>query len=131
VGKRSERRPDVEPAQPAFPSGDVAVVFGKDVNGVHILRRRDENSPVEAGLLQPLVEGRPISGELVTMKRRDDLPFLFDGKSELPGPETATETATETRSSHGGPSQVATESYRKGWDAIWGGRAKAPRRDLN
>jgi hypothetical protein len=122
VGKRSERRPDVEPAQPALPSGDVALVFGKDVNGVHILRRRDENSPVEAGLLQPLVEGRPISGELISMKRREDLPFLFDVKSELP--------ETETRSSHG-PSQVATESYRKGWDAIWGGRSKAPRRDLN
>ena len=101
-------------------------MFGKDVDGVHILRRRGENSPVEAGLLQPLVEGRPISGELITMKRREDVPFLFDVKSELPGPEAA----TETRSSHG-PSQVATESYRKGWDAIWGGRAKAPRRDLN
>jgi len=127
VGKRSERRPDVESAQPAtLPSGDVALVFGKDVDGVHILRRRDENSPVEAGLLQPLVEGRPISGELITMKRREDMPFLFDVKSELPGPETD----AETRSSHG-PSQVATESYRKGWDAIWGGRARAPRRDLN
>ena len=97
------------------------------MDGVHILRRRDENSPVEAGLLQPLVEGRPISGELISMKRREDMPFLFDVKSELPGPET---TDDETRSSHG-PSQVATESYRKGWDAIWGGRAKAPRRDLN
>ena len=62
------------------------------------------------------------------MQRREDMPFLFDVKSELPGPETATETATETRSSHG-PSQVATESYRKGWDAIWGARAKTPRRD--
>ena len=79
-----------------FPSGDVALVFGKNVDGVHILRRRDENSPVEAGLLQPLVEGRPITGELVSMRRRDDMPFLFDVKSELPGPEAATETATET-----------------------------------
>jgi hypothetical protein len=125
VGKRSERRPDAEaarPAQPVLPSGDVALVFGKDADGVHIIRRRDENSPIEAGLLQPLVEGRPISGELISMKRRDDLPFLYDVKSELPGPET--------RDSHG-PSQVATDSYRKGWDAIWGGRAKASGRDLN
>jgi hypothetical protein len=130
VGKRSERRPDVEPAQPVLPSGDVALVFGKDVNGVHILRRRDENSPLETGLLQPLVEGRPISGELISMKRREDMPFLFDVKSELPGAGTDTETDTKARSSHG-PSQVATESYRKGWDAIWGGRAKTHRRDLN
>jgi hypothetical protein len=126
VGKRSERRPDVEPAQPVIPSGDVALVFGKNADGVHILRRRDENSPVEAGLLQPLVEGRPISGELISMKQRADLPFLYDVKSELPGREAP----SETRSSHG-PSQVATDSYRKGWDAIWGGRDKASRRDLN
>lgn len=97
-------------------------MFGKNADGVHILRRRDENSPIETGLLQPLVEGRPISGELISMKRREDLPFLFDVKSELPAPETRTGS---------GPSQVATDSYRKGWDAIWGGRDKAPRRDLN
>ena len=27
---------------------------------------------------------------------------------------------TERRATSAGPSQVATESYRKGWDAIWG-----------
>ena len=129
MGKRSEKSPDAAPAgpaQPALPSGDVAVVFGKNADGVHILRRRDENSPVEAGLLQPLVEGRPITGELISMKRRGDLPFLYDVKSDLsaPAPEPS------ARSSHG-PSQVATDSYRKGWDAIWGGRDKAARRDLN
>ena len=98
-------------------------MFGKNADGVHILRRRDENSPIEAGLLQPLVEGRPISGELISMKRREDMPFLYDVKSELPSSETP-------RATHG-PSQVATDSYRKGWDAIWGGRGKAARRDLN
>jgi hypothetical protein len=106
-----------------MPSGDVALVFGKDADGVHILRRRDENAPIEAGLLQPLVEGKPIAGELISMKRRADMPFLFDVKSELPPPER---TAT-------GPSKVATDSYRKGWDAIWGdrGKSKAARGDLN
>ncbi|HXT99754.1 MAG TPA: hypothetical protein VN903_02090 [Polyangia bacterium] len=124
MGKRSESRPDADKAQPTFPSGDVALVFGKNADGVHILRRRDENSPVEAGLLQPLVEGRPISGELISMKRREDMPFLYDVKSELPSQERERTTS--------GPSQVATDSYRKGWDAIWGGRnSKAPRRDLN
>lgn len=98
-------------------------MFGKNVDGVHILRRRDENSPVEAGLLQPLVEGRPITGELISMKRREDLPFLYDVKSELGAPESR---------SGNGPSKVSTDSYRKGWDAIWGGRSsKPPRRDLN
>jgi len=123
VGKRSDSRRDPDEAQQALPSGDVALVFGKNADGVHILRRRDENSPVEAGLLQPLVEGRPISGELVSMKRREDMPFLYDVKSELPESEAP-------RATHG-PSQVATDSYRKGWDAIWGGRSKTVRRDLN
>jgi hypothetical protein len=121
VGKRSESHPGRAPQVP--PAGDIALVFGKNEDGVHILRRRDEHAPIEAGLLQPLVEGKPITGELVSMKQREDVPFLYDVKSELPAPETRTTP---------GPSQVATESYRKGWDAVFGGRSKAPsRRDVN
>jgi hypothetical protein len=120
VGKKSEDKPE-----PTRPAGDVAFVMGKNADGVHILRRRDENAPIEAGLLQPLVEGKPITGELISMRRREDVPFLFDVKSEIPAPEPR---------STGRPSQVATDSYRKGWDAIWGRRgASAPRssRDVN
>ena len=122
MGKRSDNR--LGKAQPTPPAGDIALVWGKNEDGVHILRRRDENAPVEAGLLQPLVEGRPITGELISMRQREDMPFLFDVKSELPAPEPRTAP---------GPSQVATESYRKGWDAIWGGRERSsrPRRDVN
>jgi hypothetical protein len=116
VGKKSEAS---RPGQ--VPPGDIAMVFGKNEQGVHILRRRDENAPVEAGLLQPLVEGRPITGELISMKPREDAPFLYDVKSELPA---------EAREGTG-PSQVATDSYRKGWDAIWGGRGGSPSRDVN
>ena len=116
MGKRSDNRlgKAQPPPPPAPPAGDIALVWGKNADGVHILRRRDENAPVEAGLLQPLVEGRPITGELISMRQREDMPFLFDVKSELPAPEPRTAP---------GPSQVATESYRKGWDAIWGGRS--------
>ena len=49
------------------------------------------------------------------MHRRPDLPHVFDVKTELASPNAATPRATTA-----GPSQVATESYRKGWDAIWG-----------
>ena len=72
MGKKSDAKPEPTP-----PAGDVAFVWGKNADGVHILRRRDENAPVEAGLLQPLVEGRPITGELITMRRREDMPFLL------------------------------------------------------
>ena len=123
MGKKSDSaKPDRLP-----PPGDIAMVFGKNEQGVHILRRRDENAPLETGLLQPLVEGRPITGELISMRQREDLPFLYDVKSELPA---AAAEAREGRSA--GPSQVATDSYRKGWDAIWGGRgASSSSRDVN
>jgi len=118
VGKKSEDKPE-----PTRPVGDVAFVWGKNEDGVHILRRRDENAPVEAGLLQPLVEGKPITGELISMKQRPDMPFLYDVKSEMPAP-------TEQQPSTGRPAKVATDQYRKGWDAIWG-RNRPSSRSVN
>jgi hypothetical protein len=105
--------------------GDVAVVWGRNENGIYILRRRAEQGQVEAGLLQPLVEGRPINGEVISMRRRNDMPFLFDVKTEVAAPEQA-ESAdqAEPNATGHGPSQVATESYRKGWDAIWGSSSR-------
>jgi hypothetical protein len=98
----------------------VAVVCGRDEEGVHILRRRSEDGPIEAGVAQPLVEGRPIAGEVISLRRRDDLPFVFDVKTELEGPG-----ADGPPAAGDGPAQVATDSYRRGWDAIWGRRGAA------
>ena len=102
------------------PFQDVAAVFGKDERGLHILRRRGEDGPVETGIVQPLEEGKPISGEVISMRRRDDVPFLFDVTTQVPAPKVET---TETTA--GGPAQVANDSYRKGWDAIWGRRPRS------
>ena len=110
MGKRSDNRlGKAQPTPPAPPSGDIALVWGKNEDGVHILRRRDENAPVEAGLLQPLVEGRPITGELISMRQREDMPFLFDVKSELPARPSRAPPPARRRS--------RPTSYRKGWDA--------------
>ena len=46
------------------------------------------------------------------MQPRQDFPFLCDVKTEL-APPAGSRAAT-------GPAQVATNSYRSGWDAIWG-----------
>lgn len=94
----------------------MAAVCGKDEHGLHILRRRSEGGPVEAGVVQPLVEGKPINGEVISLRRRDDLPFLFDVETEIATrpPQAATAAAAS------GPAQVANDSYRRGWDAIWG-----------
>ena len=102
------------------PLGDVAAVCGKDEHGLYILRRRSADGPVEAGVVRPLVEGKAISGEVVSMRPREDVPFLFDVKTEVAAPPAA-EAATH------GPAQVATDSYRRGWDAIWGHRPRATR----
>ena len=120
-----KREPPAEREQPST-IGDIAVVWGRNENGLYILRRRTEEAPVEAGLLQPLVEGRPINGEVISMRRRGDMPFLFDVKTEVAPPEAA-----EPSTTNHGPSQVATESYRRGWDAIWGADSGPTGRNLN
>jgi hypothetical protein len=117
--------------RPPGPIGDVAVVCGKDADGLHILRRRSKDGPVEAAIAKPLTEGRPITGEVISMRRRRDLPFLFDVKTEIDISgeraeiEGAAEAPTEAPTIDG-PAKVATNSYRQGWDAIWGSRTRGP-----
>jgi hypothetical protein len=99
-------------------AGDVAMVLDR-VEGhdaYRVLRRRQPDSEVELGTLRPLKEGRPIEGEVVSMRPREDLPFVYDVKTEL------ADTRSERRATSDGPPQVATEEYRRGWDAIWGSR---------
>lgn len=112
----SKQRTPKRLGQLGRPLDDVAIVCGKDEQGLHILRRRSKDGPIEAGVLQPLAEGRPITGEVMSMRPRKDFPFLFDVKTELPAP-----TATGARPTNG-PAQVASSSYRSGWEAIWGSR---------
>jgi hypothetical protein len=99
------------------PFKDVAAVCGKDEHGLHILRRREEDGPLEAGIIQPLEDGKPISGEVISMRRRKDVPFMFDVTTEVAAPPAELPAS--------GPAQVATDSYRRGWDAIWGRRPRS------
>jgi hypothetical protein len=95
---------------------DVALVLDRteDQEGYQILRRRGE-APVELGTLRPLKEGRQIEGEVVSLKPREDVPFIYDVKTELEDPQPERRRLTSD-----GPAQVATAEYRRGWDAIWG-----------
>lgn len=106
------------PAAPAKPaaSEDVALICGRteDGKGVHILRKRA--SGIEAGIVQPLEEGKPIHGELVTLRQRGQTP-LCDVEVHY-APKTAEVTRTEG-ATRGHPAQVASDTYRKNWDAIW------------
>jgi len=95
---------------------DVAMIVDRteDNEGFQILRRRSADAAVELGTMRPLREGKPIDGEVVSLRQREDIPFVYDVKTEV---------AVERRGTSDGPAQVATDDYRRGWDAIWGTRA--------
>jgi hypothetical protein len=115
IAPRTIRRASRLPAAagpPSPPVGDVALVVAKDGRGTHILRRRAEGGPIEQGVLQPLTEGKPIDGEVVSLQQRPEFPLLFDVKSEW--------TPPADRLTSDGPAQVASDAYRRGWDAVWG-----------
>jgi hypothetical protein len=112
--KRSSSRN--KPVRKESESGDVALLFDRteDAEGYRILRRRAAASEVELGTIRPLKEGRPIDGEVLSLTARQDVPFLYDVKTELPDPRAGTRPTSD------GPPQIATEEYRRGWEAIWG-----------
>jgi hypothetical protein len=102
-----ERKPDVVLLGP--PTSDGA--------GVHVLRARDER--LEAGELRNLEDGRPISGEVVTLAPRKDNPRVCDVKESF-----ASGMSTVTPAKPKGPAQVATEAYRENWEEVF---ARRPR----
>jgi hypothetical protein len=90
------------------PDGDVVLVYGRseDGSGYEVLRQRGE--ALEVGQMRPLDQGKPIHGEVVRLKPRDDSPVLFD-----------VDVQHDARVSTGRPAKVASEEYRQGWDSIW------------
>jgi hypothetical protein len=137
------------PALKAAQSDDVALVCGRtdDGKGLHVVRKR--GAKLEAGVVQPLEEGKPIHGELVTLRQRGQTPICdvevhyasptassaagtTTGSARSAG-STATakptaNTATSDAETRGHPAQVASDSYRKNWDTIW--KSKAPKKNL-
>jgi hypothetical protein len=102
---------------------DVALVCGvsDDGQGVEVIRKRGDR--LETGTVRRLEAGKPIHGEVVRLRPRPQAPFLCDVEVEFTPPEPRGERETLAASS--GPAQVATESYRKNWDAIYG-RGRKP-----
>ena len=101
-------------------SGDVALVHRITPDGaVHVIRRR--GNQLEAGALQPLREGVPIQGEVVSLRPRENCPVLCDvdvlyTPPAVAKPAPSARAGTERRK---GPAQVATDDYRDNWDSIW------------
>jgi hypothetical protein len=136
AARRSKSTGRVSEVDAASRAGDIAMVVARDADGVHILRRRSEESPLEAGLLRPMREGQPITGEVITLKQRADVPVFYDVKTEFGGPEDPGAQQAEPQAppmpvpgpgqgklpGDGRPAQVSSDAYRKGWDAVWGRR---------
>ena len=85
-----------------------------DSDRTGVLRLREGR--VEVGTVQPLVHGQSIQGEVVRLKPRKDLPIVCDVDVVLKVDPPAKDR------NRAGPAQVATDRYRKNWDAIWARR---------
>jgi len=103
-------------------STDVALIHGvtPDGEGLQIIRARGDR--LELGAVRPLREGAPISGEVVTLRPRASFPALCDVETHFKPARTADDRPEPTppvASARSGPAQVATDEYRRNWDAIW------------
>ena len=100
----------------------MALIHGRtaDGEGLQILRARDNR--LELGAIRPLREGVPITGEVVTLRPRPSFPALYDVEVQLKAPQTTADRQTARAAlPHAGPARVATDDYRRNWDAIWSG----------
>jgi hypothetical protein len=91
-----------------------------DGGGVHVLRARNER--IEAGELRGVQEGKPLTGEIVTLKPRDGNARICDVTDSYVSPAQVTAPAL----GHKGPARVATAAYRDGWDSIFGAKSTPP-----
>ena len=101
-----------------------------DGEGVHVLRAREER--LEAGELRALREGKPDTGEIVTLEPRQENPRVCDVRSSYVPPALPSAKGTAKAASKKGPAQVATDAYRDHWEEIFGDvSARPPSRALN
>jgi hypothetical protein len=104
--------------EPPRPPLDVVLPHAptEDGGGVKVVRlkEREHTVDVELGEVRGLVEGRPIqpSTEVVRLKPRADGQAL-DVEVVLPRQMQPGEAP------HKGPAQIATDAYRRNWEAIF------------
>ena len=115
----------------------MVLVHGRtdDGKGLKVLRKRADE--LYTGEVRPLEDGKPISGEVVSLRPRPDLPLLCDVEvhadtGAVAGTTGPSADTSPTAKRSGGPAQVSSEAYRSGWDRMWGQRkARKDRKDLN
>lgn len=80
-----------------------------DGGGQYVLRHLSDCS-WQAGVLRPLEDGKPVHGEIVCLRPRED-----------GGPGYAVESVNAGgKTSGSGPAMVNSKAFRDGWDGIFG-----------
>ena len=102
------------------PKSDVVLLHSPtdDGNGMKVLRARE--GKIETGEVRPLEEGKPLTGDVVTLCPREGTPRGCDVKVQY---QAKPETKPGAKA-HAGPAQVATDTYRDNWETIFGVTAK-------
>jgi hypothetical protein len=119
VAAKTRKTPQPQ-AKQTTANDDVALLCGatKDGRGVNILRKR--GTVIQAGVVQPVEEGKPIHGELIQLRQRADSPLCDVTVCYSPQLEAAPEgTVSSAGEERGHPAQVASADYRRNWDTIW------------
>ena len=113
----SERAPQTQ-------GEDVALVCGltDDGQGVEVIRKRGDR--LETGTVRKLEAGKPIHGEVVRLRPRPQAPLVCDVEVEFDAAarDSSSRRSERSRAVSSGPAQVATDTYRKNWDAVYGSR---------
>ena len=109
-------------------SKDAILIHGVSQDGetMAVLRAREDR--VEAGVLRAVKDGQPVTGEVLKLTPRPEFPLLCDVEVQVPaGAINATGGSdAPARAPRGRPAQVATDTYRENWDAIWRKPGKKP-----
>jgi hypothetical protein len=92
---------------------DMVLVYGQSEDGQRYGVIRQRGAEIQAGTMRPLQEGKPILGEVVRLKPREESPALFDVEVQHQG-----------SSARGRPAKVASEDYRRGWESIWSNKRR-------
>lgn len=95
------------------PDGDV-MQLGPDLGGVRPFIRHKADHTIEGGMARIVKEGEPITCEAVRARPRPDGRFDVD---ELYTPPE------ESGGDKKGPTMVASDAYRRGWDNIFGNKS--------
>lgn len=111
-------------ARPVPVPKDVALLHGptEDGEGARVLRLKD--GELYAGEVRPVREGQPVNEhELVRLRPIEGRPALCEVE--------VVHQPKDDKSKSPGPARVATESYRRNWNAVFGAANKKQRPDYS